>query len=332
MFENENPSLNRFKFYNYKDLLKKEKFKELYKILSYENNYNQEYLLENFNSPTTKSELFTDHFLNNIRKFRKEIAQNIMDNNSFDIESISYLTERLIDKIVFSKVSFDRELQGFKSFNTIKTFKDFNIFIEKVYKICPIEILKADKKTIINDKIIEDLLNKLTYENSPYDFSVVEASVLGEIYEQYLCEKLEIKNKKINVVLKEEVKSNGIVYTPSNIANKIIELTLRDDFILNKEQKVLDICCGSGTFLIEVYKWICDEYLDYYYSNNNNHNIEMTKEKKLKLTFEEKIKIFKLHIFGVDISHDSLEVTKLNIYLKMLELEEKIPTKTLKGV
>ena len=91
--------------------------------------------------------------------------------------------------------------------------------------------------------------------------------------------------------------------------------------------KVVDPACGSGSFLVEAYQQLLNYHLDYYSSEKvrkqalKNSRIYETGKSVYKLTIEEKQRILLNNIYGVDIDGQAVEVTKLSLYLKLLENE-----------
>ena len=88
----------------------------------------------------------------------------------------------------------------------------------------------------------------------------------------------------------------------------------------------VDPACGSGSFLVGAYQYLLDWHLNYYLENpekfekaNKIYKDATTKE--YKLSIEEKRNILLNNIFGVDIDAQAVEVTKLSLFLKLLENE-----------
>ncbi len=121
--------------------------------------------------------------------------------------------------------------------------------------------------------------------------------------------------------------------------------------------KICDPACGSGSFLVGAYQYLLNYHIDYYTNPHSQENKGLqplvTQEQKerwikkwlkegkiyqvsspkspfdeggrgdYKLTIEEKQKILINNIHGVDIDPQAVEVTKLSLYLKLLENEGK---------
>jgi hypothetical protein len=89
--------------------------------------------------------------------------------------------------------------------------------------------------------------------------------------------------------------------------------------------RVLDMACGSGSFLLGAYRCLLDHCLKWCIE----HKPETQKKAVYKdprnghwrLTIEEKKRILTTHIFGVDIDPQAVEVSKLSLLLKVLEGE-----------
>ncbi len=93
--------------------------------------------------------------------------------------------------------------------------------------------------------------------------------------------------------------------------------------------KICDPACGSGSFLVGAYQYLLNFHLNYYTNEKNlksalkENKIYQVAEHNYKLTIEEKQRILINNIFGVDIDPQATQVTKLSLYLKLLENEGK---------
>ncbi len=177
------------------------------------------------------------------------------------------------------------------------------------------------------------------YPECPYEFSILPIEILGNIYEQFLGKTIKFRNVKEGhtaiIEEKPEVrKAGGVYYTPQYIVNYIVENTIGEK-IKNKtpdqisKLKICDPACGSGSFLVGAYQYLLNYHLDYWTNPKNiqkalkEEKIYQVSENNYKLTIEEKQKILVNNIYGVDIDPQAVEVTKLSLYLKLLENESK---------
>jgi hypothetical protein len=90
-----------------------------------------------------------------------------------------------------------------------------------------------------------------------------------------------------------------------------------------KPLRILDPACGSGSFLIHAYQYLLDWHLQWYVENNpaKQKAVYQGEGGAWFLTGAEKKKILVNNIFGVDVDNQAVEVTKLNLMLKVLENE-----------
>ncbi|WP_144395850.1 hypothetical protein, partial [Pseudomonas sp. Kh7] len=73
----------------------------------------------------------------------------------------------------------------------------------------------------IDDKPLKDIIRRLYYPDSPYEFSVLPAEILGQVYEQFLGKVIRLTDGHRAVVEdKPEVKkAGGVKYTPAYIVD-----------------------------------------------------------------------------------------------------------------
>jgi hypothetical protein len=183
----------------------------------------------------------------------------------------------------------------------------------------------------VDDKPLRDIIKNLYYPDSPYEFAVLPADILGQVYEQFLGKVIRLTAGHHAVVEdKPEVKkAGGVFYTPTYIVDYIVENTV-GKLLEGKTPKqaaklrILDPACGSGSFLIGAYQKLMNWHRDWYVE----HGIEKhTKEiyqgpgGEWRLTTAERKRILLNNIYGVDIDPQAVEVTKLSLLLKVLEGE-----------
>jgi len=94
--------------------------------------------------------------------------------------------------------------------------------------------------------------------------------------------------------------------------------------------RIIDISCGSGSFLITAYQYLLDWHLAWYVANNpqkyasgKNPELYQSHSGDWKLTLAERKRILLNNIYGVDIDPQAVEVTKLSLLLKVLEGESE---------
>ena len=80
----------------------------------------------------------------------------------------------------------------------------------------------------IDDKVLKDILGRLYYPQSPYEFSVFPTEILGQVYEQFLGKVIRLTaGHQAKVEEKPEVKkAGGVYYTPAYIVEYIVKHTV----------------------------------------------------------------------------------------------------------
>ncbi|MCX6743347.1 MAG: N-6 DNA methylase, partial [Candidatus Parcubacteria bacterium] len=281
-------------------------------------------------------------FLKLIEDWRNDLAKNIAVNNlKLDLYSLNTAVQKIIDRIIFLRIA---EARNIEPEDTLSNFADSS----NIYKKLDVYFQQADKRynsglfkienwlsdLKIDDKVLKDLIKSTYYPESPYEFSVLPVEILGNIYEQFLGKVIHLTaTHQAKIEEKPEVKkAGGVYYTPQYIVDYIVKNTVGEKVKDSTPEKIealktLDPACGSGSFLLGAYAYLLRWHLDYYTRDKKS----LEKYKKLgriydykgdfKLTIDEKKKILKNNIFGVDIDGQAVEVTKLSLLLKLMEDE-----------
>ncbi|MGB7622323.1 MAG: N-6 DNA methylase, partial [Terriglobia bacterium] len=318
-------------------------------------------------------------FLKEIEAWRDELARNIaVRNPRLSQRELNFAVQRTIDRIIFLRICEDR---------AIETYCQLQVLCNgtQVYKrVCEL-FQRADERynsglfhfekekerleppddltlgLSIDDKPLKEIIKNLYYPDSPYEFSVLPADILGQVYEQFLGKVIRLTPAHHAVVEdKPEVKkAGGVYYTPTYIVDYIVKNTVGklvgqtsssastspkenpgEDRVpalqikkstrqtLTPKQvtnlRILDPACGSGSFLIGAYQYLLDWHRDWYV---NDGPAKHTKEiyegpgGSWRLTTAERKRILLSNIYGVDIDPQAVEVTKLSLLLKVLEGE-----------
>ena len=193
------------------------------------------------------------------------------------------------------------------------------------------------------------ILNLLRMDR--YDFnSVINVDILGHIFEQSLTDLEEIENlsnyeEKLKAQ-KSKRKRDAIYYTFDYITdyicrNTIIpylsksEVTHIEDLIQEysdnldelsekiKTIKILDPACGSGAFLIKAADILLKIDAAIQEQKNKGKGLDQTQISKFSGT-KEIAKIIQKNIYGVDINNESVEITKLSMFLRLAQGEEQL--------
>jgi predicted type IV restriction endonuclease len=293
-------------------------------------------------------------FLAEIESWREMLARNIALRNTLSVRELNDSVQRIIDRIIFLRIAEDRGIEDYGALRGIGIVNGNNTYgrlQELFYKADDRynsglfhfrhekdEAEPPDKLTTtlaIDDKPLKDILKTLYYPDSPYEFAVLPADILGQVYEQFLGKVIRLTSDHRAVVEdKPEVKkAGGVFYTPTYIVEYIVKNTV-GKLLEGKTPKkaeslrILDPACGSGSFLLGAYQYLLDWHLKWY-SENEPGKWAKAKRPTLyqgqggawHLTTTERKRILLNNIYGVDIDSQAVEVTKLSLLLKVLEEE-----------
>jgi type I restriction-modification system DNA methylase subunit/predicted type IV restriction endonuclease len=294
-----------------------------------------------------------DAFLKEIEGWRDVLARNIaLRNPKLSTHELNFAVQRTIDRIIFLRICEDRGIEAYSQLmalrngtNTYKRLAGIFRHADERYNSGLFHFRKEkdrggspDELTLglkIDDTVLKAIFKDLYYPDSPYEFSVLPADILGHIYEQFLGKVIRLTPAHRAVVEeKPEVrKAGGVYYTPTYIVDYIVEHTvgkLLDGKTPKQVEKlkILDPACGSGSFLLGAYQRLLDWHRDHYVEKGPD-KVAKGRSPKLfqgrggewRLTTAEKKRILLNNIYGVDIDPQAVEVTKLSLLLKVLEGE-----------
>lgn len=330
---NDAVTVARYQSFHFSEFIKR--FEELYQLLSFQS-ISSGFVDEYFSVAQKETTTFDNYFLEQIESWRESLAKDIIaDNDGLNNEDINFLIQRLLNRIVFLRICEDREIEKFETLKNIKSYDELKqLFIssDKKYNSGLFDFIEDNFSLNINLKseILIRIFNELYYPQSPYDFSVVDPTILSQIYERYLGSKIAIVNdRQISIVEEPEVAaSSGVVPTPKLIVQNIVKETLAPLFegktlAQIHQLKLADICCGSGTFLISIYDFLFEKMtLEFVAAGVSDAEIiNQVFDGSYQLTLKAKHKILTSNIFGVDINPYAVEVSKFSLLLKLLEGE-----------
>jgi hypothetical protein len=309
---------------------------------------------------------FDEAFLVEIEEWRKKLASNIaLRNESLDERSVNFAVQRIIDRVIFLRICEDRGIEHVGQLRSLlngeevyprlsKFFRDaddrynsglFYFRAEKGRDEPPDELTPG---LDVDDATLKQIIRRLYYPDSPYEFTVVSADILGSVYERFLGKVITLTaGHRARIEEKPEVrKAGGVYYTPTYIVDYIVENTVGK--LLEEKTpkeaaklKILDPACGSGSFLIGAYQHLLDWHLKWYIANDpqkwyqgknatlrpaaptpDPHQAAPSPSgQSWRLTIKERKRILLDNIHGVDIDYQAVEVTKLSLLLKVLEGE-----------
>ncbi len=314
-----------------------------------------------------------DAFLDEIQQWREALARNITQRNpELSQRDLNLAVQRTVDRIVFLRMCEDRGIEPHGALQSLLNGPD-------IYRRLGAVFQKADRRynsglfyfsredgradthdeltlgLSIDDEVLREILGGLSYPDSPYEFSVFPAEILGQVYEQFLGKEIRLTaGRRAVVEQKPEVKkAGGVYYTPTYIVDyivrhavgKLLEGGGRGTATGGKRKaeigkpmapreaaklRILDPACGAGSFLIGAYQYLLDWHRDWYetddpekHARGRNPKLYRGPAGQWRLTAAERKRILLNNVYGVDIDPHAVEVTKLSLLLKVLEGESQ---------
>lgn len=276
----------------------------------------------NLNKQENRYIFFDDitQLISNFKGKMKAIGgfNNLIDNSSAEKQAVETSYAYFIQFILY-KVLVDN---GYKKFND-----EYNKILNKIqkalldkdfYSIIISEIKNiseyissniykpfAEEQKSINKKLIDNLKGEIDIDDiSPwldiivfinrYNFSGIKNEIFGFIYENYLKDLYQDKNK-------------GQYFTDPAVVNFMLkEIGYTEDYLKeasDDEISLIDVSCGAGTFLYSAVDKIINAFDDG--SLDTSKKIEELIDK---------------NIFGLDIEEFPLYLAEMNILMRMLPL------------
>jgi hypothetical protein len=288
-------------------------------------------------------------FLKEIEEWRDLLAHNLaLRNPSLTQRELNYAVQATIDRLIFLRICEDRGVEDYGGLqallNGAQTYPRLLGLYTKADHRYNSGLFHFEQERgrnegpdtltpglTIDDKALKDIIRRMYYPDSPYEFSVLPADILGQVYEQFLGKVIRLTAGHHAVVEdKPEVKkAGGVYYTPTYIVDYIVKNTvgkLLEGLTPKKASvlRILDPACGSGSFLIGAYQYLLDWHRDWYIGDGpKRHTKELFTGPggEWRLTTSEKKRILLNSIYGVDIDAQAVETTKLSLLLKVLEGE-----------
>jgi tRNA1(Val) A37 N6-methylase TrmN6 len=280
-------------------------------------------------------------------EYRNLLSKDILRNNNkmnLSQEELDEIVQRILDRIIFIRTCEDKTIESEKLESLIrihgkkegKLYKELNKKFRDYDKGYNSKLFQEHlcENVIVSNDVLKHVIFG-TYRSKKldirYDFSAINADILGNIYEQYLGHILKSTEKRAKLTNgKAHRKEQGIYYTPTYIVDYIVRSTLGEQ--LKKrgtkvdEIKILDPACGSGSFLIKAF----DIMIEYVLKKESKSSTLQSRFEDIHSgsggTLKRKTELLKNCIFGVDLDPQAVEITQLNLLLKLAEKRYRLPT------
>lgn len=299
-----------------------------------------------------------NQLLKDLLVYRDALVNDITENNSINEEEAQHVAQKILNRIIFIRSCGDRKIEERHLISSLNEWdknknKKLNEYLHETfayfrgrYGSSLFEKHSCDDLEISDDVLAEIILglNRSKKRSVSYDFSLISSDILGKMYENYL-----------GIIQRKE---DGAYYTPNYISkyicnNTIIpylsksDVTNITDLILeysdNIEEleskihniKILDLACGTGEFLIRAIDVLqkISKAIQNLKGESGRYSHTVKKKKSGNATFEtfdrdiedqELRRIIQNNIYGIDINEEAIEITQLNLFLKLATSSQKL--------
>jgi type I restriction-modification system DNA methylase subunit len=259
---------------------------------------------------------------------------------------VQQAAQRILDRLIVMRVAEDRGVLRAETLSTLHTawkkalIDPSSLFIkslrhqfeqfDNVYNSEMFTPGHVCDRVSVSNAVMERVLDVL-YD---YNFDLIDADILGSIYEGYLSFVLEEEKGELTFHRAESArKSHGVYYTPTYVVEYLVDHALGPALAEAEGSRlatlrVLDPACGSGSFLIKAYDRVAAQYA--------RLNEEAKASAKGRRTIEEhegraeevhdfRDRILRQNLFGVDLDGQAAEIAAINLMLKALRPGQKLP-------
>lgn len=298
----------------------------------------------------------TKKFYKEYREIRLKLIDHIVTNHpNISKEVILEKAQKLLDRFIFTlfcedsssllplnivKETYDRALNSFSPSDE-RVWNEFKGLFQAIDKgnsrvRPPINAYNGglfSKDDVLDGLAIKDDFWEDLMSLTSYDFETdLNVNILGHIFEQSISDLENLKSElsdEVQEQKKSKRKKDGIFYTPEYITRFIVEQTvgkyLEDNPDSLETIKILDPACGSGAFPNQAHSYLLAEHKARFEAKINE---KLKRGDALTLFDYDPIEtnkgILLNNIFGVDLNQESVEITKLALWLKTASKSEKL--------
>lgn len=269
----------------------------------------QFYSTYSYEEPPRGASAFDRAFLEQFRRWRLQLASDIARNNAtISATEVGRRTQRLLNAMLFLRICEDRRIEVYRELlSSAETNRLMERFAQAdaAYNAGLFSLLAS---TGVSDQALLTVVRQMYWPVSKYAFGVLQPEVLAGIYEQFLAERVVVNGSQVSLERKPEVThAAGIVPTPLYIVDTLVERglgikLLTHDWSSGQNLRLLDMSQGSGIFLLAAFRVLVNDY-------EAKHDV---------CAIEERARIAREHLYGVDIDAEAVEVARLSLLLAVL--------------
>jgi type I restriction-modification system DNA methylase subunit len=291
------------------------------------------------NFKKTRKEPVSQHLFDDLKEWRRELFRHLQAyNRRYSSAQIDEAVLRILNRLIFLRTAEDREVEREKRLlPLLRELTDRGQLGHLPDELA--KLFRVLDAVYDSDLFAEHFSEKLDCEPEPfrilieglhekrggyvrYNFNAIDADVLGTVYEQYLGHV--ITNPEAAEVVEKSAKrkSQGIYYTPTFVVKYIIQQTLgrhlqEHGYNPSRPVRVLDMACGSGSFLIEALD-VLDRHVAQLREQTRGDREDVR-------DYACRMELLTQCIYGVDKDEQAVAVARLNLLLKALHERGQLP-------
>jgi predicted type IV restriction endonuclease len=170
-------------------------------------------------------------FLAEIERWRDLLARNFaLRNPNLSQRELNFAVQKTIDRIIFLRIGEDRGIEPYGRLQALlnggqvyrRLFELFRqaddrynsgLFHFQSDQDRSDDLDRLTPNLNLDDTVLKDIFRNLYYPDSPYEFSVLPADILGQVYEQFLGKVIRLTaGHQAKIEFKPEVRKAGGVY------------------------------------------------------------------------------------------------------------------------
>lgn len=354
---NKSKTQSYYESFNVLQLEEDEQFKRFYFLMSKDNLLGDGALSpldELLQASEAQEKSISGDFYSAYRELRLKLFKHLRENNvGYDSSILLEKAQKLLDRVVFilfceDKGLLPREILKRAFERGVSSFLDsdqrvwlemkglFKAIDRGNDKVSP-PINGYDGGLFAYDGLLDslrigDAIWKEIVELAGYDFeSDLNVNILGHIFEQSISDLEQLRSEFDGLELhtsRANRKKQGIFYTPENITHYIVENTLGRYLEEHPDRlpviRILDPACGSGAFLNQAHTYLQKAWKSAYEQGEIK-----SKDARYGTLFdynpaENDRTILLNNLYGVDLNEESVEITKLSLWLKTARSDEPL--------
>ena len=311
------------------------KFQRLEELIGKKSVSDNEWYKEFGSFDPGKQSPVSEFLIERISKWKIQIAADVFSRNEdITAETLEFLVQKLINRLLFVRMCEDRGIEGEKFLINQTSVDDFDVldFFKKLDDRYNSGLfnrthLATEPCVLVSSQLVKSIVENLYAPYSPFSFSVLGAELLGLVYEYALTEHLVIDRSSISNPIKlekkEEYLRRDVVATPQELVDRAVAKGLSNLSVA--QPKILDFAIGSGRFLISAFNQYMNILVEQRLTDSIAGSLEKIGDDRWKLPFSEKSYLLSHCFFGIDIDSNAVEVAKFSLLVNLLE-DENIST------